>query len=74
MKNFLNTMAGSWLKVFAVAVLVKFLDLGGDIFALNIEALKHLIQAGVVAAIPVVINYLNGGDKRYGNKDESNAS
>lgn len=68
MKNFLNTMAGSWLKVFAVAVLVKFMDLGGDIFALNIDSLRHLVQAGVIAAIPVIINFLNPNDPRYGRK------
>lgn len=66
MKNFLNTIAGSWLKVFAVAVLIKFSDLGADLFALNLETLKHLLQAGFVATIPVIINYLNPNDTRYG--------
>jgi hypothetical protein len=69
MKRFLNSIAGSWLKVFIVAVLVKFMDMGGDLFALNIETLKHLFQAGVVAIIPVIINYLNPLDKRYGHKE-----
>ena len=66
MKNFLNTIAGSWLKVFLVAVLVKFSDLGGDLFALDLVSLRHLLQAGVIATIPVIINYLNPNDTRYG--------
>jgi hypothetical protein len=45
------------------------MDMGGDLFALNVETLKHLFQAGVVAIIPVIINYLNPLDKRYGHKE-----
>lgn len=66
MGKFLNSIWGSWLKVFAVAVLVKFTDLGGDVFALNAESLKHLANAGIIALIPVIINYLNPQHKNYG--------
>ena len=66
--KFLNTIWGSWLKVFAVAVLVKFSDLGGNIFALDAESLKHLVNAGVISLIPVIINFLNPQDTRYGPK------
>ena len=66
--KFLNTIWGSWLKVFAVAVLVKFSDLGGNIFALDAESLKHLANAGIIALIPVIINFLNPQDTRYGPK------
>jgi len=62
----LNTLWASWLKVFLVAVLVKFLDYGGDLFDVNLVTLRHLLQAGVVATIPVIINYLNPTDTRYG--------
>ena len=61
----LNTPFGSWLKVFAVALLIKFMDLGADIFALNIDTVKHLVQAGVVAVIPVIINFLNPTNHWY---------
>jgi hypothetical protein len=66
----LNTVWASWIKVFAVAILVKFMDIGANLFALNIESLQHLVQAGVVAVIPVVINYLNPADTRYGKKED----
>ena len=64
--KFLNTMAGSWLKVFLVAVLIKFSDLGANIFSLDTESIKHLANAGIIAVIPVLINFLNPQDNRYG--------
>lgn len=66
MQKFLNSIYGSWLKVFAVAILVKFSDLGADVFSLDAESLKHIVNAGVLALIPVIINYLNPADPRYG--------
>ena len=66
MGKFLNSIWGSWLKVFAVAVLVKFSDLGGNIFALDAESLKHLVNTGVISLIPVIINFLNPQHKTYG--------
>lgn len=64
MKNIL----ASWGRVMIVAVLMKFMDLGADVFALNVESLKHLIQAGVVSLIPVIIRYLNPNDSSFGVK------
>jgi hypothetical protein len=64
--KFLNSVWGSWLKVFAVAVLVKFSDLGGDLFSLDLQSVKHLVNAGIIALIPVIINFLNPNDSRYG--------
>lgn len=56
----------SWGRVFIVAVLIKFMDLGANVFALNIENLQHLVQAGVVSIIPVLIRFLNPNDASYG--------
>jgi hypothetical protein len=70
--KFLNTIAGSWLKIFFVAILIKFMDMGADIFALNLDSLKAFVQAGVVACIPVIINFLNPHDTRYGAGKEQN--
>ena len=68
MKNFLNSIVGSWLKVFLVAVLVEWQVLGADLWALNIVTLKHLANAGWIALLPIIINYLNPADPRYGKK------
>lgn len=66
MGKFLNSPLGSWLKVFLTAVLIKFLDKGADIFALDLESIKDLVQAGMVGVLPVIINILNPQDTRYG--------
>jgi len=62
-------MTGSWLKVFLVAVLVEWQLLGADLWALNADTLKHLANAGVIALLPIIVNYLNPTDPRYGKKD-----
>jgi len=67
MKDFKNILA-SWFRVLIVAVLMKFMDLGADVFSLNIESLKHLAQAGIAALIPVIIRYANPNDASFGIK------
>ena len=64
MSNFLNTPIGSWVKVFLATVLVLILN-HGNIYDLN---WKELANTAVMSAIPVLINYLNPNDPRYGNK------
>lgn len=64
MSNFLNTPVGSWVKVFLATVLVLILN-HGNIYDLN---WKELANTAVMSAIPVLINYLNPNDPRYGNK------
>lgn len=62
----MKKILASWARVMIVAVLIKFMDLGGDIFALNLEALKHLIQAAVASLVPVIIRYVNPNDDAFG--------
>ena len=66
MKDFLNTMFGSYLKVFLTVVLSQYLAMGVGIFDLDAESLKTLASAGVASLIPVIINSLNPNDTRYG--------
>jgi hypothetical protein len=66
MQKFLNTMLGSWLKMFVAIILYEFWQMGADLFSLNAESLKALLQAGLVGLIPVIINWLNPKDERYG--------
>lgn len=66
MKNFLNTPAGSWLKVFFAAMLV-FVIKHGSIYGINWQ---QLIDASIMGVVPVIFNYINPADTRYGvNKD-----
>lgn len=71
MKKFLNTPFGSFTKVFLAAVLTTYLILlsnGNKLFTWNKDMLEHLLTAGLVSAIPVIINWINPNDTRYGIK------
>ena len=62
MMKFLNSIYGSWVKVFVSAVITMIIA-KGDIFLIS---LKECISAGVISLLPIVINYLNPLDTRYG--------
>jgi hypothetical protein len=68
MNKFFNTMLGSWVKVFITVVLAQYMAMGISIFDLDIESIKCLLSSGVASLIPVIINYLNPNDPRYGPK------
>ena len=62
--KFLNTAAGSWLKVFATAVLTLIVANG------SVQGLDywHVLDAALISTLPVIINALNPSDLRYGTK------
>jgi len=60
--KFLNSIYGSYIKVFLSAILTMILA-KGDIYSVT---LKECISAGVISIIPIIINYLNPNDTRYG--------
>ena len=62
MMKFLNTMYGSYVKVFLSAVLTMIIT-KGNIYLITLE---ECISAGVISILPIIINYLNPNDKRYG--------
>lgn len=62
MMKFLNTMYGSYIKVFLSAVLTMIIA-KGNIYLITLE---ECISAGVISILPIIINYLNPNDKRYG--------
>ena len=62
MMKFLNTIYGSWIKVFLSAVLTMIIA-KGDIYLIT---LKECFSAGIISILPIVINYLNPNDNRYG--------
>jgi len=67
--KFLNTIYGSWLKVFISSVLTTYLALltqGINLFTWNLDMVENLLAAGFVSTLPVIINYLNPQDPRYG--------
>lgn len=65
MMKFFNSMLGSWIKVVITAILTMAMA-KGDIFAIT---LKECLSAGAISIMPIIINFLNPNDKRYGNKE-----
>lgn len=64
MMKFFNSMLGSWLKVVITAILTMAMA-KGDIFAIT---LKECLSASAISIMPIIINFLNPNDPRYGNK------
>lgn len=60
--KFLNSIYGSWVKIFLSAILTMVIA-KGDIYLVTI---KECISAGIISILPIIINYLNPHDKRYG--------
>jgi hypothetical protein len=59
----------SWVKVFISAVLLQFMNgliEGHPLFSWDKSMFEKLTTAGLVALIPVIINFLNPNDTRYG--------
>lgn len=71
MKKLLASPLGSALKAFAVTILTMVLSLQTDLFSMDLVMVKTLVTAGVLSAIPPIINWLNPSYKGYGiNKSE----
>jgi hypothetical protein len=62
MMKFLNSIYGSWLKVFVSAILTMIV-MKGNIYLIT---LKDCLNAGIISILPIIINYINPHDKRYG--------
>lgn len=57
-KTFLRTLVG--------AVLVAFVAQGGDLFAVSLDDLRTWLAIGLVAAVPVVLKWLDPTESSYG--------
>jgi hypothetical protein len=56
----------SALNALVIALLTQFVALGADVFALDSDSVKTLVNAGVSAAVWVVFRFLNPKDAAYG--------
>lgn len=75
MWNWLNSteygqIVFSWLKVFLATILTLFIADGADLFAVDTTDIKAWVAAAFAAALPLVINYINPRDTRYGSKED----
>jgi hypothetical protein len=60
--KFLNSIYGSWLKVALTAILTMIIT-KGNIYEITLE---EVISASVISILPIIINWLNPNDTRYG--------
>jgi hypothetical protein len=60
--KFLNTIYGSWLKLVLTAILTMVIT-KGNIYEVTLE---ECISAAVISILPIIINWLNPNDTRYG--------
>ena len=66
---------GGWFKAFLSAALAQFLVNGSDLFSLTSSVvLRGLLASGVAGTLPVVINWLNRSDPRYGTRQDQTAA
>jgi len=69
--NKLNTIYASWLKVFISSVFGAYLIMlqeGTNLFSWDLAMVEKLLTAGVVSTLPIIINWLNPNDTRYGKR------
>jgi len=67
----LNTVYASWLKVFISSVFGAYLIMlqeGTNLFSWDLAMVEKLLTAGVVSTLPIIINWLNPSDTRYGKR------
>jgi len=60
--KFLNSIYGSWLKVALTAILTMIIT-KGNIYEITLE---EVISAGIISILPIIVNWLNPNDTRYG--------
>jgi len=71
--KFFNSMTGSYVKIFLSGIVVLIstdIAKGVDIFHFDIPRLKEILIAGLIPVLPILLNYLNKADNRYGKKEE----
>ncbi len=69
LSNQTKAMLKSWANVFVAAVITALIVVLGD-GAVTVEDLWYVLVAGLVAVLPVVKNYFDKNDHRYGRGSE----
>lgn len=75
MWNWLNgtdggRMVRSWLNVFISTIITLFIADGANLFAVDAVDAEAWLAAAFVAVLPLIVNYLNPRDTRYGLKED----
>jgi len=62
----LGTYARALMAIFTATALGAYLSSGKPVFSVTLDDWKTYAAAGIAAAIPVLIRWLNPGDSGYG--------
>ena len=74
MKTLLSTPFGTFIKSFIATILTQYLielQQGTNLFSCDIMMIQKLFTAGLVANLPVIINWLNPSYQGYGKTSTS---
>ena len=66
MDSKIKAMLASYGRSFLAAITTAFMITGGDILALDSDALKAILAAGISAVLPVAIRAANPKDPAFG--------
>ena len=66
MDSKIKAMLASYGRSFLAAITTAFMITGGDILALDGDAIKAILAAGVSAVLPVAIRAANPNDPAFG--------
>ena len=61
-----KALVGSYLRIFAAAVLAAYLNLKKAPVDLRLSDLTTLLNAGISSAVLTVVNFLRSGETRFG--------
>lgn len=66
MSDQMRAMLGSWARVFMVAVITAFLAMQTPPWDVTGDQWLAVLWAGILSVLPVILNWLNPNDPRYG--------
>jgi hypothetical protein len=66
MSNQVKSMVAEYFRVFMATSLALFLADGADLFAIDGSSLKTYVNAGVAAALPLILRAVNKKDTAFG--------
>lgn len=65
MKQLMASPFGTFIKAFLTTVLSMAI-VDGDIFSIDLQGLKNIVNVALVSTLPIVINWINPAYKSYG--------
>ena len=74
MQKLLLQPLGTFIKAFIATVLTQYLielQQGTNLFSMDIMMIQKLFTAGLVANLPVIINWLNPSFQSYGKQSKT---